>query len=92
MFQQVILHGETGSGIHSHSREGGFTWLWWIQGTVSATLTAVGIDKTTTKGPSSGALVAEHSISLPTQHLLVYKVHESCQANRESLSYPVIDF
>jgi hypothetical protein len=50
-FQRVMLHGETGSGMLSHSREAGFTWLWWIQGAISATLTAVGVDKITTKGP-----------------------------------------
>jgi hypothetical protein len=27
-FQKVILHGEAGSGMHSHSREAGFTRLW----------------------------------------------------------------
>jgi hypothetical protein len=31
--------------------EAGFTWLWWIQGAIFATLTAVGIDKITTKRP-----------------------------------------
>jgi hypothetical protein len=35
--------------MHSHSGEAGFTQLWWIQGAIFATLTAVGIDKTTTK-------------------------------------------
>jgi hypothetical protein len=49
-FWRVILHGEAGSGMHSHLREAGFTQLWWIQGTTSATLTVVGVDKTT-KGP-----------------------------------------
>jgi hypothetical protein len=37
--------------MHSHLREAGFIQLWWIQGTTSATLTVVGEDKTTTKGP-----------------------------------------
>jgi hypothetical protein len=37
--------------MHSHSGEAGFTQLWWIQGAIFATLSAVGIDKTTTKGP-----------------------------------------
>jgi hypothetical protein len=36
--------------MHSHSREAGLTQLWWIQRAISATLTIVGIDKTT-KGP-----------------------------------------
>jgi hypothetical protein len=36
--------------MHSHWREAGLTWLWWIQGAISATLTAVGVDKITTKG------------------------------------------
>jgi hypothetical protein len=35
--------------MHCHLREAGFTWLWWIQGMISATLTVVGVDKTTTK-------------------------------------------
>jgi hypothetical protein len=52
MFQRVILHGEAGSGTHSHSREAGLTQLWWIQGAISAILTVVGVvDKITTKGP-----------------------------------------
>jgi hypothetical protein len=46
-FRRVILHCEAGSGMHSHLREAGFTQLWWIQGMISATLTAVGVDKTT---------------------------------------------
>jgi hypothetical protein len=46
-----ILHGEARSGMHSHSREAGLSRLWWIQGAISATLTVVGIDRTTTKGP-----------------------------------------
>jgi hypothetical protein len=46
-FWREILHGEAGSGMHSHSREAVFTWLWWIQGAI---LTIVGIDKITTKG------------------------------------------
>jgi hypothetical protein len=65
---------EAESGMHSHSREAGFTWLWWIQGTISTALTAVrGWIKQQQKGPSSGALVVEHSIPLPKQHPLVYK-------------------
>jgi hypothetical protein len=51
MFQRVILHGEAGSRMHSHSIVAGFTQLWWIQGTMSAILTVVGVDKITTKGP-----------------------------------------
>jgi hypothetical protein len=47
----VILHGEAGSGKQYHSREADWTRLWWIQGAISATLTAVGVGKTTTKGP-----------------------------------------
>jgi hypothetical protein len=37
--------------MHSYSGEAGFTPLWWIQGAIFATLTAVGIDKIKTKGP-----------------------------------------
>jgi hypothetical protein len=44
------LHYESGSGMHPHSRETGFTWLWWILGVISVTLTAVGVDKII-KGP-----------------------------------------
>jgi hypothetical protein len=48
----VILHREAESGMHSHSREAGLTRLWWIQGAISATLTAVGVvDKIKAKGP-----------------------------------------
>jgi hypothetical protein len=46
----VILHGEAGSGMHSHSREAGLTQLWWIQRAITATLTMVGVEKITTKG------------------------------------------
>jgi hypothetical protein len=67
------VYGEPGSGMHSHSREAGFTRLWWIQGTISATLTAVRMDKKQQKGPSSGASAVEYSIPLPRQHPLVYK-------------------
>jgi hypothetical protein len=36
--------------MHFHLREAGLTQLWWIQGAISATLTAVGVvDKITTK-------------------------------------------
>jgi hypothetical protein len=42
---KVILYGENGSGIHSHSSEAGFTQLWWIQGIISGTLTAVEVTK-----------------------------------------------
>jgi hypothetical protein len=45
VFQRVLLHGEAGSEMHSHLREASFTQLWWIQGTISATLTVVGVDK-----------------------------------------------
>jgi hypothetical protein len=70
---KVILYGKTKSGMHSHLREAGFTQLWWIQGTISATLTAVGVDKTTTKEPSQWGFMVERSISLPKHHPLVYK-------------------
>jgi hypothetical protein len=50
-FQRVILPGEAGSGTHCHFREAGFTQLWWIQGAIFATLTAMWVDKITTKGP-----------------------------------------
>jgi hypothetical protein len=69
-FQRVILHGEAGSGIHSHLGEAGFTQLWWTQGAISATLTAVGLDKTTTKGPLQWVLMVGHFILLPRQYLL----------------------
>jgi hypothetical protein len=36
--------------------------------------------------------VVEHFISLSKQHPLVYKGAWGCQANGESLFYPVIDF
>jgi hypothetical protein len=39
---------------------------------ISVTLTAVGVEKTT-KTPSSGALVVEHSIPFPKRPPLVYK-------------------
>jgi hypothetical protein len=29
---KAILYGEAESGRYSHSREAGFTQLWWIQG------------------------------------------------------------
>jgi hypothetical protein len=48
----MILHGESGSEMHSHSREAGLTQLWWIQGAISATLTVVGvIEKIKKEGP-----------------------------------------
>jgi hypothetical protein len=59
--------------MHSHLREADFTQLWWIQGTISSTLTVVGVDKTTTKGLIHGVLAVEHSTSLSKQHPLVYK-------------------
>jgi hypothetical protein len=31
--------------VHHHSREADLTCLWWIQGEISATLTAVAVDK-----------------------------------------------
>jgi hypothetical protein len=37
--------------MHSHSGEAGFTQLWWIKGAIFVTLTVVGVDKITTKGP-----------------------------------------
>jgi hypothetical protein len=37
--------------MHSHLRGVGLTQLWWIQGELSATLTMMGVDKITTKGP-----------------------------------------
>jgi hypothetical protein len=40
-----------GQGTHSHLGEAGLTWLLWIQGAICATLTVVGVDKTTTNGP-----------------------------------------
>jgi hypothetical protein len=50
-FKRVVLHGETGSGMHFHLRETVFTSPWWIQGVISATITVVEVDKITTKGP-----------------------------------------
>jgi hypothetical protein len=41
-------------------------------GKISATLTAVGVDKITT-GLLQWGFMVEHSISLPKQHTLVYK-------------------
>jgi hypothetical protein len=58
--------------MHSHSGEAGFTWLWWIQGAISATLTAVGVDKITTKGTLQWVLMVGHFILLPRQYLLVF--------------------
>jgi hypothetical protein len=50
-FCRLVLHGEAGSGMHSHLREAGLTWLWWIQGAITATLTVVGVvEKITTRG------------------------------------------
>jgi hypothetical protein len=40
---------------------------------ISATLTAVEVDKKKKKGPSGEASEVEYSISLPKQHRLVYK-------------------
>jgi hypothetical protein len=40
--------------MQSHSREVGLTQLWWIQGAISAPLSAVGVDKITTKGGFNG--------------------------------------
>jgi hypothetical protein len=71
-FQRVILHGEAGSGMHSHSGEAGFTSLWWIQGAIFATLAVVGIDKLTTKGPLHGVLMVGHFILLPRQYPLFF--------------------
>jgi hypothetical protein len=88
-FQRVILHGEAGSGTYSHLKEAGFTWLWWIQGTISATLTVVGVDKTTTKGP------LQWDFSSWTFHSCTQTaspgLYGSCQ-DMESLSYPIVDF
>jgi hypothetical protein len=36
---------------YTSTQEAGLTWLSWGQGAISATLTAVGVDKITTKGP-----------------------------------------
>jgi hypothetical protein len=44
-----------------------------MQRMISATLTAVGMEKQQLKGPSSRALEIEHFIPLHKQHLLVYK-------------------
>jgi hypothetical protein len=51
---------EAGLGMHSHSREDGLTQLWWIQGAITATLTMVGVDKITTKGPLQRGLMIGH--------------------------------
>jgi hypothetical protein len=40
---------------------------------ISATLTAVGVEKTTTKWSWQLGFKVEHFISLPKQHPLVYK-------------------
>jgi hypothetical protein len=60
-------------GWHSYSKEAGFNQLWWIKEMISSTLTAVWVDKTTTKGPLQWGFSIEHSIPLPKQHPLVYK-------------------
>jgi hypothetical protein len=93
-FQRVILHGEAGLGMHSHSKEAGFTWLWWIQRMISATLTVVGVDKTTTKGLLQWDFSSWtfHSFTQTASSALFISVCVSCQANREVPSYPVIDF
>jgi hypothetical protein len=70
---KVILYGETRSGMLTHSREAGFTRLWEVPGTISATLTAVGVDKTSTKGSFQWGFMVEHFISLPKLYPLVYK-------------------
>jgi hypothetical protein len=67
------LYGKAGSGMHSHSREAGFTRLWWIQGTISATLTAVGGGGNNNKGPLEWGFSIEHFFPLPKQHPLAYK-------------------
>jgi hypothetical protein len=60
---------------------------------ISATLTVVGMAKTTKKqGPSNGSLVVEHSIPLLKQNLLVCKSLWELSGSQESLPYPVIDF
>jgi hypothetical protein len=55
-FWKVILHGEVGLGMHSRLREAGFTQMWWIQGAISATLTAVEVDKITTTTKKASAM------------------------------------
>jgi hypothetical protein len=76
--------------MHSHSREAGFTQLWWIQGTISATLTAVRVHKTTRREPLQWGFMVEHLY--PNSIPWFIRVYGSCQANRDSLSYLVIDF
>jgi hypothetical protein len=78
-----VVSGEAGSWwgrvpvfLRWSSREAGFTCLWWIQGMISATLTAVGVDKTT-KGPLQWGFMVEHF-----NHKGLYGCY---QANRVSL-------
>jgi hypothetical protein len=51
--------------MHSHSREAGFTLLWWIQGKNLCYLNCCGVDKQQQKGPSSGALWLNISFLYP---------------------------
>jgi hypothetical protein len=48
--------------MHSHLREAGLTQLWLIQEAISATLTAVGVERITTKGNLHGVLMGGHFI------------------------------
>jgi hypothetical protein len=50
--------------MRSHSREAGLAQLWWIQGAISVTLTAVGVDKITTKGLLQWGLMGGYFIYL----------------------------
>jgi hypothetical protein len=59
----VILDGEAGLGIHSHLREAGLSWLWRIQGAISATLTVVEIQDNNKRAPlMNGVLMTGHFI------------------------------
>jgi hypothetical protein len=78
--------------MHSHSREAGFTQLWWIQGTIFVTLTAVGVEKNNKGAPPVGLQWLNISFLYPNSIPWFIRAHENCQADGESLSYPVIDF
>jgi hypothetical protein len=58
---------------------------------IAATLTAVGMEKQQ-KGLSSGALLLNIPFLYPYSIPSFIRVCGNCQADRESLSYPVIDF
>jgi hypothetical protein len=90
--QRVILHGEAGSEMHSNVREAGCTWLWWIQGKICYFNCGGGEQNNNKSAPPVGLQQLNISFLYPNSIPWFIRVHGSCQANRESLSYPVIDF